>query len=74
VHVCVRGGVRVCVRVRVRVCVHVRVCVRVYKCGMPDCPASNQSGTGMIKTNGTGTNPVPDQASAVQHFFGPVPD
>ncbi len=46
-----------CVRVRVRFRVHVRVCVcvRVHEhfvcinAGMPDCPASDQSGTGMKK-------------------------
>jgi hypothetical protein len=27
---------------------------------MPDCPASNQSSTGMKKNNGTGADPVPD--------------
>ncbi len=26
------------------------------------------------KTNDAGTGPVPDQAKAVRHFFGPVPD
>jgi uncharacterized protein YjbI with pentapeptide repeats len=26
--------------------------------GMPDCPASSQSGTGLIKTNDAGTDPV----------------
>jgi hypothetical protein len=28
--------------------------------GMPDCPVSSQSGTGMKKTNGAGIDPVPD--------------
>jgi hypothetical protein len=28
--------------------------------GMPDCPASSQSGTGMRKTNDAGTDPVPE--------------
>ncbi len=28
--------------------------------GMPDCPASNQSGTGLKITNDAGTGPVPD--------------
>jgi hypothetical protein len=28
--------------------------------GIPDCPASNQSGTGLRKTNDAGTNPVPE--------------
>jgi hypothetical protein len=43
----------VCVCVQVRVCLH--VCVRVHvrfmciNAGMPDCPASDQSGTGMKK-------------------------
>ncbi len=68
-------------RVRVRVCVRVRV--SVYKCrkekekinaGRPDCPASEQSGSGIKKTNDAVTGPVQDQAKAVRHFFGPVPD
>jgi hypothetical protein len=37
--------------------------------GMPDCPASNQSGTGMKKTNDAGTDPVPDQDDAVSSIF-----
>jgi hypothetical protein len=41
---------------------------------MPDCPASDQSGTRTGKTNDAGNSPVPDQAKAVRHFFGPVPD
>jgi hypothetical protein len=28
--------------------------------GMPDCPASSQSGTGLRKTNCAGTDPVPE--------------
>jgi hypothetical protein len=28
--------------------------------GMPDCPASSQSGTGLRKTNDAGTDPVPE--------------
>jgi hypothetical protein len=28
--------------------------------GMPDCPASGQSGTGLEKTNDAGTRTVPD--------------
>jgi hypothetical protein len=28
--------------------------------GMPDCPASSQSGTGLKKTNDAGTVPVPE--------------
>jgi hypothetical protein len=55
------------VRVRGGVCVCVRV--RVYKCWN-----AGQSGTGIKKTNDAGTGPVPDQAKAVQHFLGPVPD
>jgi hypothetical protein len=42
------------------------VCINA---GMPDCPASDQSGTGMKKTNDAGTGPVPDQANAVRHFL-----
>jgi hypothetical protein len=46
------------------------VCINA---GMPDCPTSKQSGTGK-KTNDAGTGPEQDQAKAVRHFFGPVPD
>jgi hypothetical protein len=49
------------------------VCVFI-NAGMPDCPASDQSGTGMKKNNNAGTDPVPDQAGAVRHFFGPIPE
>jgi hypothetical protein len=28
--------------------------------GVPDCPASSQSSTGLKKTNDAGTGPVPD--------------
>ncbi len=59
----------------VGVCECVFVCVFVcINAGMPDCPASDQSGTGIKKTNDAGTGPVPDQTKAVRHFFGPVPD
>jgi hypothetical protein len=53
------------------------VCMCVFMCinaGMPNCPASDQSGTGLKKTNDAGTGPVPDQAKAVRLFFGSVPD
>ncbi len=72
-----------CLFVYVFVCVIVFVCVFVcmFMCvfvfinaGMPDCPASDQSGTGMKKNNDAGTDPVPDQAGAVRHFFGPIPE
>ncbi len=45
------------------VCVFVCVFVFVFVClnaGMPDCPESDQSGTGMNSTNDAGTGPVPD--------------
>jgi hypothetical protein len=32
----------------------------VQNAGMPDCPASSQSGTGMKKTNDAETGPVPE--------------
>jgi hypothetical protein len=41
---------------------------------MPDCPASDQSGTGMKKTNDVEIGPVSNQADVVRHFFGPVWD
>ncbi len=59
------------------VCVCVFVCMFMFVCinaRMPDCPASDQSGTGIKKTNDAGTGPVPDQTKAVRHFFGPVLD
>jgi hypothetical protein len=57
------------------VCVCEFMFVFVYiNAGMPDCPASDQFGTRIKKTNDAGTGPVPDQTKAVQHFFGPVPD
>ncbi len=52
-------------------CASVHVRVRVYKCrnaGMPDCPALDQSSTGIKKINDAETGPVPDQAKAVRHF------
>jgi hypothetical protein len=39
------------------------VCVSLFVCinaGMPDCPTSEQSSTGLKKTNDAGTGPVPD--------------
>ncbi len=69
--VCARvlGCVRVCACVCI--CVGVRVHMHVYKCRNP---ASDQSTTGMKKTNDAGTDRVPDQADAVRDFFGPVRD
>ncbi len=56
-------------------CAHVCVCVCVcINAGIPDCPASDQSGRGMKKSNDAGTYPVPDKADVFQHFFGPVLD
>ncbi len=44
-----------------RVRVRVRVLVCVINAGMPDRPASSQSGTGRTgKNNDAGTGPVPD--------------
>jgi hypothetical protein len=37
--------------------VHVLIC---RNAGMPDCPASGQSSTGLKKTNDAGTGLVPD--------------
>ncbi len=48
------------------------VCECVFVCinaGIPDSPASDQSGTRIKKTNDAGTGPVPDQAKAVQHIL-----
>ncbi len=60
--------------VRVRGGVRVRVHVRVYKCrnagliGVQSVRYRNE------KTNDARKDPVPDQAKAVRHFFGLVPD
>jgi hypothetical protein len=34
--------------------------IYIENAGMPDCPASGQSGTGLKKTNDAETGPVPD--------------
>jgi hypothetical protein len=51
--VCVGVGGHVCVRACVCVCVYSCLCARVlmlmYNAGMPDCPASDQSGTRIKK-------------------------
>jgi hypothetical protein len=39
---------------------------------MPDCPAFDQSGTGMKKNNDAGTNLVLEEADAGRHCFGLV--
>jgi hypothetical protein len=67
---CVHVSVRV--RVRVRVGVHVRV--RMYKCRNAGLSGIQSVRYRNDKTNDAGTDPVPDQADAVRHFFGPVPD
>ncbi len=70
--------VRVCVHVRVRVHVHVhvhvRVRVRVYKCRNAKLSGIRSVRYQTEKTNDAGTGLVPDQAKAVRHFFGPIPD
>ncbi len=63
---CVFECVFVCVFVCVFLCVFVVVFINA---GMPDCPSSDQSGTGIKKTNDAGTGPVPDQGKAVRHFL-----
>ncbi len=58
-------------------CMSVGMFVCVFVCinaGMPNCLASDQSGTGLKKTNDAGIGPVPDQFKAVRHFFGLVRD
>jgi hypothetical protein len=71
----------VIIHVPVHVPVHVHAahhrCVCMFMCinaGMPDCPASDQSSTGLKKTNDAWTGPVPDQAKAIWHIFGSVLD
>ncbi len=57
-------------RLRLRTCACACICVCVCMCisaGIPDCPASDQSGTGMKKSNNAGTYPVLDKADAFQH-------
>jgi hypothetical protein len=57
------------------VCECMFVCVFVcINAGMPDCPASEQSGTGLKKNNDARTGPVPDLTHTARHFFSPVPD
>ncbi len=60
--------------VYVRVCVHVCVRVRVYKCRSAALSGIRSVRYRNEKTNDAGTGLVPDQAKAVRHFFGPVPD
>jgi hypothetical protein len=59
-----------CVRVRV----HVRVRVRMYKCGNVGLSGIRSVRYRNDKNNDAGTDPVPNQADAVRHFFGPVLD
>jgi hypothetical protein len=55
--------------------VHVNVHIHIDRnAGMPDCPASSQSGTGLKKTNDAGTGLVPDLADTVWQFFSLVLD
>jgi hypothetical protein len=54
--------------------VHVCDCMFVFV-----CMNAGLTGIGSVryrneKTNDAGTGPIPDQAKAVRHFFGPVPD
>jgi hypothetical protein len=61
----------------VSVCECMFVGVFMFVCinaGMPECPASKQSSTGIKKTNDARAGLVLDQAKTVRHFFGPVPD
>jgi hypothetical protein len=70
----VRGGVRGGVRVRVHVRGGVHVRVRVYKCRNAELSGIRSVRYQTEKTNDAGTGPVPDQAKAVQHFFGLIQD
>jgi hypothetical protein len=65
---------RVRVRVHVRVRVRVRVHVRVYKCRNAGLSGIRSVRYRNEKTNDAGNGPVPDQAKAIWHFFGLVPD
>jgi hypothetical protein len=71
---CLCPCVRVIVRVRVRVRVGVHVHVRMHKCRNAGLSGIRSVRYQNDKTNDAGTDPVPDQADAVRHFFGPVPD
>ncbi len=74
----------VLVHLHVHVSVHVHAahhrCVGVCECVfMFMCIIAGLSGIRTVqylnkKTNDAGTGLVPDQAKAVRHFFGPVPD
>ncbi len=65
--VCVCEGVFVCVFV----CVFVFVCINA---GMPDCPASDQFGTGIKKLTMLGQFRYGTKPKADRHFFCPGPD
>ncbi len=41
-------------------------CTVFVNAGLPDCPASGQSGTGTKKNAGVGTSPVPEIADPVR--------
>ncbi len=74
---CFMSMLNIYVSVHVHAAHHRCVCVFEFVCinaGMPDCPACDQSSTGLKKTNDARTGSVPDQTKAVQLFFGPVPD
>jgi hypothetical protein len=51
-----------CCIIKAVLCVYAHAaCPCPYRnAGIPDCPASSQSGTGLKKTNNAGTGPVPD--------------
>ncbi len=72
IHVTVHGHAahHRCVRVRVQV----RVRIRVYKCRNAGLTGIQSVRYWNERTYDAWTGPVPDQAKAVWHFFGPVPD
>ncbi len=66
VFVCVFVFVFVCVFVCVFICVF--VCINAGLSGIISVRYRNE------KTNDAGNGPLPDQAKAIRHFFGPVQD
>ncbi len=61
-------------RVQVRVRVFVFLCVFVFMCINAGLSGIRSVRYRTEKTNDDGDSPVPDQAKAVRHFFGPVQD
>jgi hypothetical protein len=77
VHVHAACPCQYCMSVSIlHVCVNIHVQYIYRNAGMPDRPASGQSGTGLKKTYDAGTGPVRYRTKLTQSgiFFSPVPD